>query len=493
MAVLDEPDAQPSLAAWGIPGAVLLGGVGGYDRLAFGILRMHAEGGHVQQIAARYAGFGERRCGHALAPIAGEGLVLVDDLCDGLRRGGTIVALRVFAIGRFRGGIFAGVIPGHLGDIGHLRVNGIGQPPGEAVKALEVRRAGLPGLDGLRQVQVVGIVIFRAAAVAFEPRAAPIFAVTINGPALAAGRVFGNGGTDDVRRQAGNVFGVNAPAGHCHPDLRGALLDRLVEGIEHIMPHLVAGLVFKDALGLEAQQVIQVRVISDDLAHARRHQLRVVRPDLLLLQLGWQQVDIQAQADLHTARVGVGNDFLKLRHAFAEGLLVGETLVVPGTVRAEVVIVEQVGSAEAVLVRVPTRPAAPGMAAAGRRHPDARGDAVMRHVVEHLVVAGFAVIVVDVEEIHPHLGHLVEDELPILPRIGRGRLRKVRPRQHAPDGYGGFLALVHVWQLQRRLLVRHDIASQVEANAVIIFEQAIHAIEAADFVPRRNHQHRRAR
>ena len=186
-------------------------------------LAMHAEGGDVEQIPAAAAGLGKRRRGHALAPIAGEGLVLVDDLRDGRGGGGAIVALRVFAIDLFRGGVFAGVRPGHLRDVGHLGINGVGQPPGEAIEALHVRRAGLPGLDGLREIQVVGVVIFRAAAIPLQPRAAPVFAGAINRPVLAAGGVFGNRRADHIRRQAGHIFGVDAPAGHGHADLRRAL------------------------------------------------------------------------------------------------------------------------------------------------------------------------------------------------------------------------------------------------------------------------------
>ena len=151
-------------------------------------------------------------------------------------------------------------------------------------------------------------------------------------------------------------------------------------------------------------------------------------------------------------------------------------------IRAEVVVVEEVAGAKAVLVRIPAGASAPGMAASRGGHPDARSNAVVRHVVEHLVVPGLAIIVVDMEEVHPHLSHLVQDELPILPRIrGRG-LRKVGPRQDAADAHGGLLALIHVRQSQRRLLLGQNIATEIKADAVMLFQQAVHAIQATLFI-----------
>ena len=243
VAMLDEPDAQTAFAARGVLRAVLLGGIGRDQRLALAVLRMHAEGGDVQQVAAGSIGLGKRRRGHAFAPIAGERLVLVDDLGDGIGRERAVVLLRVFAIDRLGGGILACVIPGHLGDIGHLGINGVGQPPGQAVEALEIRRAVLPGLDGLREIQVVGVVVFRAAAVTLQPGTAPVLAVAVDRAVLAARRVLGDGRADYVRGQGGHVFGADAPTGDGHADLRGALLDRLVEAVKDVVPDLVARLV----------------------------------------------------------------------------------------------------------------------------------------------------------------------------------------------------------------------------------------------------------
>src|ERR1019366_4716447 len=129
-------------------------------------------------------------------PIAGKGFVLVDDLRDGRRGNRTVIALCVFAINLFRGSVFVGARPGDLCHVGHLRVDGISQPPGEAIETLEVGRARIPSLDGFREVQVIRIVVFRTAAVPFQPWAPPVFAGAINGSVLATSGVFGNGGAD---------------------------------------------------------------------------------------------------------------------------------------------------------------------------------------------------------------------------------------------------------------------------------------------------------
>ena len=179
--------------------------------------------------------------------------------------------------------------------------------------------------------------------------------------------------------------------------------------------------------------------------------------------------------------MGVGDDLLKQARPLAEDLHVGERLVVQRAVGPVVVIIEQVARPEKVLVHVPAGHA-PAVAGPRGGHPDPRGDAVEREVVEHLVVAVIAVVVVDVQEVQPHLGHLVEDEPPILPRIAGGRLGEVRPGQEAADRDGRPLALIDLDHRQRRLPVRQHVAAEVEADAVVVLQQSVDAVEAAHLV-----------
>ena len=74
--------------------------------------------------------------------------------------------------------------------------------------------------------------------------------------------------------------------------------------------------------------------------------------------------------------------------------------------------------------------------------------AVECEVVEHLVVAAFAVIVVDVEEVHPHLRHLVDDEPVVLEGVDGGRLREVGPREETADSLTRRLLLTDLRNLQ---------------------------------------------
>ena len=61
-------------------------------------------------------------------------------------------------------------------------------------------------------------------------------------------------------------------------------------------------------------------------------------------------------------------------------------------------------------------------------------------------------------------------------------MREVGPRQQATDGYRWPLALIYVRQAEQRLVVGQDVATEVEADAIVVLQQAVHAVEAADFI-----------
>ncbi|MEI6645299.1 MAG: hypothetical protein WCP12_04615 [bacterium] len=114
------------------------------------------------------------------------------------------------------------------------------------------------------------------------------------------------------------------------------------------------------------------------------------------------------------------------------------------------------------------------VAALGVRQIDARQLTVDGHVVVKLVG-----IVVHHQHIHAHLGHLVDDGLPIGPGVTGSGLRPVGPGENAAHGNARDMPLVERWEVEGFLFIGQHIAGKSEGQSEMFFQQAVHPVQAA--------------
>ena len=334
--------------------------------------------------------------GAAFAPVAGDGFVVVEDRGDGRRCLGAIVMLGKEAVDGFGVFQFPFGIPRGAGDEPDLRGHGIGQPPGQAEQPIHVGRTGLPGLQGVGQVVVVGVVVFGTDKVAFHPRAAPVVALAVGGAGFECGGIKGDGGAGHIRRQRGHVMRRQAPAGNRDFDLRGIGFEVGVNSVKAASPLGPANRVF--TFGKKTGQVIELGIVAGDLPGAGRNDLGIIGGKAVAIG---NDIQVEPEGDFDAAAVGVVEDALKGDDALAEDLVIVQVLVVQGDVGAKVVIIEQIGGPEEVAVHIPAGHPAPAVAGAGGGKPGA-GEAVLDlEIMKHFIMA-VEVVVVDEQEIHPH-------------------------------------------------------------------------------------------
>ena len=99
-----------------------------------------------------------------------------------------------------------------------------------------------------------------------------------------------------------------------------------------------------------------MRIVGYDLPHPRFRDPWVVG---LFLVNRRNRIEFDSQSDLDAASVGIVENAAKEIHAFAEDLSVIETLVVQSYVRAEVIIIKQVGRAKAIRIGIHAARTAP--------------------------------------------------------------------------------------------------------------------------------------